>query len=273
MRIIVAAVQRHAHLFVSPRALVRRQLAAAGLARCVALLEGMCLVCEGGRPEIMGILVRAMFETWLVANYILLKGKDAEDELVLIELGNEFARSVTAMARGTGRRIDETKAHVDRFKASVADHPDNVPGDPAEAGVPGDRLKFEQLASAVKALIIAREGSSVDAVAIYNAVYRGESTYSAHPGLGTLHAYMNYDPTEENDTLTLRPRPPFPNQAGVGSLLTIDLAFRLFRAFDIVEDGSLAAAYEELAKARREKPLREDTEAQIDVVPPEPDKS
>jgi hypothetical protein len=219
----------------------------------MALLEGAILLAEGGRPETMGVLVRALFETWLVANYVLLKGKDADDESVLIELGNDFARSVTAMAAGTGRNREDVKAKVDAWKMETRDHPDNVAGPPELTGMRGNRLNLEQVASAVRHLLAARAEPSLDAVELYNAVYRGESTYSAHPGLGALHMYMDYDEiAEESDRLTLRPKPPFPNQARVGALLTLDLALRLLKEFGFVEDGSIAAAYEEMANEARE---------------------
>lgn len=254
VRNIVTAIERHLPLFVSSRSRVRRQLAAAGLARCVALLEGMCLLREGRRGETMGILLRSLFETWLVSNYVLLKGKDADDELVLIELGSDFARSVTAMAEKTGRRREEVRVRVDSFKQEIADHPDNVATDPAESGMRGGRLKIEQLASVVTELITARDGFSMDAMDLYNTVYRGESTYSTHLGLATLHSYMDYDEMEENDKLQLRPKPPFPNQDRVGALLTLDLAFRLFKEFGITEDGSVAAAYEDMAREGKATP-------------------
>ncbi len=84
-------------LFRSNRAHLRRQLAAAGLARCAALLEGMLLLLEAGREDVHGVLARALFEAWLVSLYVLLKGKDPEDDAVLVELGAAHFKALRAI--------------------------------------------------------------------------------------------------------------------------------------------------------------------------------
>jgi hypothetical protein len=251
IREILSAIEGHSRFLVSRRARLRRQFAAAGLARCMALLDGMRLLREGGRLDTMGVLLRSLFEAWLVAIYLLLKAKDPDDDSALIELGSDYARWAGLMAEKIG--MAEMKAHVDDWKETIEGHPGNVPGDPAKSGLRGKTLSIEQLAFAVDSLLKERQGTSHDVMEIYNRVYRGESLYSAHPGVGTFNRYIDFDPAEESDKLNLRPQPPFPNQDRLAAMLTVDLALRIFKEFGIVVDPSLEAAYNGLVNREKQK--------------------
>jgi hypothetical protein len=59
-----------------------RHLAAAGLARCRALLEGVYLLTgPKGRPDVCGVLLRSLVEAWAVSLLVLLKKQQAVFEL------------------------------------------------------------------------------------------------------------------------------------------------------------------------------------------------
>ncbi len=60
--------------------LLPRQMAAAGVARCRALLLGMEML-EEGRPDVMGLLQRNLWEVTMTALYLLLGGPDAVNRL------------------------------------------------------------------------------------------------------------------------------------------------------------------------------------------------
>jgi len=93
------------------------------------------------------------------------------------------------------------------------------------------------------------------ALAVYDRIYRSESTYSAHPGVGLFVRYIQWDPAEERDAIIPNPGPPFPRQERLAAMLTTFLAVRVLKAFGVVVDPRLEQAYEEFAaEAVRDTP-------------------
>jgi hypothetical protein len=86
IRDLLRVIDEHLRFLTSNRNRLRRQVAAAGLVRCRNLVEGMLILREGGRADILGILNRAVLEAWLVSLWVLLKGQDLDDDSVLIDL-------------------------------------------------------------------------------------------------------------------------------------------------------------------------------------------
>jgi hypothetical protein len=93
--VLVRAIRNNSHLLTSPMIHLGRQLAAAGLLRCAALLEGTCIVAQAGRADLQGLLLRALFETWLVALDLLESPEDDNESLLDLfsAAANEYNRS------------------------------------------------------------------------------------------------------------------------------------------------------------------------------------
>jgi hypothetical protein len=201
-------------------------MAAAGLARCRALLEAMCVLIEAGRADTIGVLLRSLFEVWLVSLYVLLKG-DLEDAGVLEEMAAEEWKRSKAMFDCVGAP-QNVKDHLEEWRKEL-----DVSG-------AKPRPNLEAIAQQLTKLLPAdSSGKAPNVQSTYDIIYRAESQYSAHPSVGLLLRYHSWDPKEERDAVVLNPGPPFSRQELVGLHLTLYLAFRVFGAFGIVTDERL----------------------------------
>jgi hypothetical protein len=243
IRDFLALLAEKTPLLTSTRSRLRRQYAAAGLARCRALLEGICILREQGRADVIGVLNRSVIEMWLVSLYVLVKGRDEDDDSALIELGIEHARYMGIL----GDRFDSPE-----IKSAVADWKEAIAGSTAPDGESiKERPNFEAIARALPALLAKDDpdGLSVPSLALYDKAYRSESSFSAHPGVGSFGRYIAIDPSEERDGIVDNPGPPFPDQELLAVTLTSFLADRVFKAFGIPPDPRIAEAYNRISAA------------------------
>lgn len=189
----------------SPRSKQGRQLAAAALARCLALAKGVQLLCTGGLPELGGIVLRSIGEFYIQSLYLLL----IDDDLASKSVG-AYVRSVQLINQEAGLDLGQ-----------VLDEWSPVRGQP---------LQVERMAREVNAELTSRGEGTTLFRNLYDLLYRSESTFSAH-GVGPLIRYLDGD-----DTVRLRATPtgflPCSHMALLSNLLVAHLASMVFKKFD-----------------------------------------
>jgi len=193
----------------------RRQIAALGLARSQALLEGLVALEDAGRADVCGVLHRAVVETWLLSMYILLK--PVPDEEILEELEGERVRRARTLLKHTS---DETLAKsLDEY---LELRPDIKPVS----------LDYQRIAADVAALCKAQGLSEhTDPKAIYD-VYRQLSDNNIHVNLGTLLRHGKSD--DQAWSLAPNPRSFIGWETTHAAKLTAFLAWHVFQAFNVV---------------------------------------
>jgi len=244
VREVLAVLDDHNGYLSSPPGRLRRHLAAAGLGRCRALLESVCILCEHGRTDTLGVLVRAIFEVWLVALYTLHKGKDDDDESVIIELRKDYEHHASTIVDKVGLG-PSARAKVDGWKA------DTLKRQPPGTKPPPQKLRYDKIAEQLTDILPGLDPSQShqDVAGWYDRLYRGESTYSAHPGLGLLLRYVKWGKEGAQNTVIANPGRTFPAQERIAAMLTIILAQHVYQAFGIVADPRLDALFLRLAPA------------------------
>lgn len=206
--------------------LLPRQFSAAGLARCCALLEAMCLLKENHRADAVGVLARTLCETWLVSLYVLLKGDPALDEI-----SADYADAVRVMAE---------RAYLSaELRAKVLQH----------TGVrKSKRLGYEQIARALGPMLSQVEGKEVTALSLYDNMYRAESLHSTHAGLGSIKPYLRTDEKQEAWSVVENPGPQVEHEEIIASWLVTYLAKHVFEAFEVKVDPPLEIVYTRLSR-------------------------
>lgn len=102
-------------------------LPTAAIAYCRTLLAGVVSLLEGEQGRLVGILLRSLYETWLVGLYCLVGGLDAAERLLkardyrLIPLGRAFGLEQGPKV-GPGRYLS-VKELAQRVQRMLADQP------------------------------------------------------------------------------------------------------------------------------------------------------
>jgi hypothetical protein len=200
--------------------LTPRQLAAAALMRLRALLEALLMLCISGHARTGGMLSRAVWETWLVGTFLLVRGPDAVRDLAF-----DAARHSVDTGRRLGLGEDfssPAQDFIDRNKAGAK------------------RWRIEEMAQEVDRLLTAR-GERFRVQEGYDRMFRGESSASTHAGLGSLTPYIEILP--ERRALTLDPPALVPAERSVvlAGILVLDLARRVYDAFGLRLDDLILA--------------------------------
>ncbi len=220
---LLGAIEKHLPRLTSRPGLYDRQIAAAGLARCCALSDGIRVLCRCGRCDVAGVLTRTLYETFIVSLYVLLKGHEA------------FLHVAGAHKRH-GRILNEKNAlgAEDLLARWTFD----------EA-----RLNVEELTKELGPLLAEAGEPDSDAMPIYDLGYRAESTWSTH-GLGALLRYV--DAAGSPWTVVKRPegllKPE--NAQTVAVLYTSVLAKHVFQQFG-VGLSEIERLFDELAAISR----------------------
>src|SRR5207253_661917 len=84
---------------------IGRQVPAAYLARCRRLLSGMDLLRQSAMVDLVGVLMRVFFETWLHGMWVALEGQEVIDRLSV-----DYERQVNKLIRLAGLGLDEVTA-------------------------------------------------------------------------------------------------------------------------------------------------------------------
>ena len=130
----------------------------AASARSRRLLAGIMALAGGGLEDICGVLIRALYESWLVGLYALLGGPDALERL-----------------------LAQQDRHLRPIRAVLGD----------ESGDEGRQLPVEQLARRVSTLMDQRGMPNPQfAIQGYETLYRWESYRNIHGGLGSIEGHI-----------------------------------------------------------------------------------
>lgn len=228
-REVIAVVDRHAAGLTSRARpdLVGRQLAAGGLVRTRALLEGILLTIGGGRSDVAGVLLRTLYETYIVSLYVLLGGPEA-----VVQVGGEFARSASILAEKHARGLNPILALWNTFAREMKGTP----------GFPAQRLNYEEIAGTVGELLDKvgdPRGGRARGTEMYDVLYRVESRRSSHGGMGSIGPYVNW----RADPWVLQPFPrTFRESADdivvLAALLAAHLVARVFEEFGFRPDSA-----------------------------------
>jgi hypothetical protein len=245
LREILAALDEHTHYLTSHRSRFRRQFAAAGLARCRALLEGICVLIDAGRRDVTGILTRALAEAWLVALYVLYKGKGLDDESVLLEIFEGHARWAIPLAEKHGNKLPWGDMLAERKGPKGKAHKLR-------------KLNLADVAKALQPLLEASPIRSGNAIDVYDRMIGFESLFSVHAGLGTFQDYLTLDESDENSPMGVVETPPTQKvlwREVAAANLTLNLARHVYRAFGIQVSPGFVAAELQFAKVAAGDPL------------------
>jgi hypothetical protein len=134
------------------------EIGLAASARSRRLLLGIMALIEGGLGDICGVLIRALYESWLVGLFGLLGGPDALERLV-----------------------DQQTKHLKPIRAVLGD----------ESGEEGRSLPVAQLAERASKLMEQRRMPNPQfAIRGYETLYRWESYRNTHGGLGSVEGHL-----------------------------------------------------------------------------------
>lgn len=150
-----------------------RLLGAAALARMLCLLEAMIAVCEAGQARVAGLIFRAQWETQLVGTYCMLDGDGAVKAL---------AADRAYWAPGIERTWTLGGTWYEKTKFLEEWYPDVKPR----------RMNFAELAGTVERLL-KEKGYPADMTTPHHRLYKGESTFTAHPGFEALIRHLKDD--------------------------------------------------------------------------------
>jgi hypothetical protein len=223
---LVAEVRRRQPNFTSKHELLPRQLAAAALARGVALLDGLVTLGEDRVSEIGGLLARAIWECWIIGLYLILAPDDA---LMLL-----------------------TGAHRRDVRTLVENWPKDGPGlSLAALDVDEQRINFEVTAKTVSDLLIQRGGPTLVGHS-YAILYRTHSTATAHATYMSLMRHI-----DSGDWLSIRPAARTfgdgPESLSFGIMAVSVLAFYVYREFGLRLDAIVAFADRNALAGEREQ--------------------
>lgn len=171
---------------LSPESLPRL-LAAGALARQLCLLEGMIAICDAGQARIAGLIMRAQWETQLVGLYCMLANKEAAKALVADRA--YWAKGIERTWNLEGSWHDKTERMAKWY-----------------GEVQPKRLNFTDLAGEIERLL-KDKGYPADITTAHQRLYKGESTFTSHPGFEALIRNLKTDGTEWMPDVSFEPIP------------------------------------------------------------------
>jgi len=202
--------------------LFARQLGAGALARTLALLKALVVVCDAGQSRVAGVILRAEWETWLVGMYCLLAPKEAVADLTAAHAHHMAKIDERWGLGGVGRLGGEKWLGVGGKKKAAA-------------------LNYREIAKRTDERADAR-GVPVGAEIGYDRLYMGESTYTAHAGLASIMRHLS-----SNGVWSVRLRPAARPAANETLYMGAQLAASLARVV-FLEFGLNVSALEALGK-------------------------
>jgi hypothetical protein len=222
---LAALVDRRADLMTSRVEFAIRQYGAAALVRGCGLLRAAIASHRAGEDEAVGVLTRAILESWITGAFVLFGGPEA-----LVRLDAERHRNeknlVNANLIQAADLLAKRKATIDEL-AQTYGFRLNEDGEPTFG-----KLPVELMAMELGPLIRATTGDDEDPLALYNLMYRSYSTFDTH-GLYPLERQLDLS---ELSLTTLREPTPWidvSGSVGIACVLLAKLAFWVFRAYPI----------------------------------------
>jgi len=150
--------------FTSRPDFLNRHMSAGFLARCLALMRGIAALGDAGLDDLCAVLARALLEACLLGLYVLLGDLEALNELM-----GDYQRNVKILAdRNDFATLNELVLEWDRVT---------------------DRVSLEQVAKKLGPLLEVAGDDGANATGLYDAVYRGHSTFAVH-GVGMVFRYL-----------------------------------------------------------------------------------
>jgi len=162
-------------------------LAAAALARQLCLLEALVAVCDAGQARVAGLIMRAQWETHLVGLYCILADKDAVKALIADRAA--WAPGIERIWKLEGAWHEKTEMMA-RWYGEVE----------------ARRLNFADVAEKVQTLL-REKGYTADITTAHQRLYKGESTFTAHPGFEALLRQLKTDGNECMPDVSFEPIP------------------------------------------------------------------
>jgi hypothetical protein len=150
---LLSVIYANERNFKSPPQDASRQLAAAGLMRCCALVRGVRLLEDSELGVTAGVLERAHWETWLVSLHALFGGEDALQKIAWDDI---HWKRILAKKFDLGAYHDDWKGKV-------------------------EKLNVWKLAEELKPLMLAAgEKGNPDGTTAYDITFRVQSLFTAH---------------------------------------------------------------------------------------------
>jgi hypothetical protein len=221
--------QRNGELTTASRAREQpRHFAAAGLARCRALLEGIYLLtAPKGRPDAAGVLLRSLVEAWAVSVFVLLKKRQA-----IFDLAPGSAEGLRKLIDAFGGPTPGAQRWLARFrslgqKSSVRHRRGSRKGQPRPLSIAEVFTQVEALAKESGDSGLARSAKHA-----HTRIWKTESYVSTHANLASIvipHVNQQAEPWVIVD----RPQGWMPpgDALVAGGLLTGLLAGLVYEAF------------------------------------------
>ena len=180
---------------------------------------------EAGEDEAVGVLTRAMLESWISGAFVLFGGAESLARLEAERQRNERNLIDANEINATGL-LNQRKADLNDVAKSRGIRLD-------EDGEPRfDRLPVEVMAKDLGPLIEKGTGDTGGVLTLYNTLYRSYSTFDAH-GLSPLERQLNL---EDLPRISMRIPTPWIEarvSAAVGCMLLAKLSEWVFAAFGI----------------------------------------
>ena len=194
------------------------QFAAGGLMRCHALLRGICVLEDASLGALAGMLERQLWETWLISLHVLLRGKEALDE---VQGADVFHK------RRLAKRLNLRPEYQPEWTGPVG------------------KLNHWQLAEDLGPLLdeAGETGGVTTGILAYDVTYRVQSLFSVHAGIATIRPYIRFG--QRSWSVEPNPSAPFDDIGLVPALYTLHLANYVFKRFGIATDA-VEAAYDDL---------------------------
>lgn len=228
MRELLVLLYEHERHIQAPHVFTARLMAAGGLARATALLEGICVLIENWRADSVGVLSRAIFEVCGTSLYLLLTEEEDGRNPALEQLLGEYAKGRHQMA-GPVERSFGFEDYLFRLNSF-----------PTPAGEGRGRLPRDQICVQVDKLL-EPFGDSARWADVYAVVYRGESLMGAHPSIGVFDRYLTRNSKGIVRVQQRRDR-LLPSQAHLAADLVLLLAQHVYRVFGVEADHERLAA-------------------------------
>lgn len=161
---------------VDPSAVSINELALAGLGRCRRLLEGM-LCLHDAHDDLVGILARTLYETWLNSLYLVLGHDKAHSRLEANDQHLQRRMAAHLKELGLAAANDQACRKLDRQVGEILAEPKPARGE----------LSLVDIAKEVQRLLKEEGDPAADfPLNAYAMLYRVESYVGTHGGLGAL---------------------------------------------------------------------------------------
>lgn len=241
-----------------------RQYGAAALLRGCGLMRAAIAIHRAGQDEGVGVLTRAILESWITGAFVLFGGPEALYRLDA-ERHRYESNLITANVIQADELLAERKAEIDEVARAYGFRL-RKDGEPTFV-----RLSVELMAKELGPLIVAATGEEEDPLALYDMMYRSYSTFDTH-GIYPLERQL--DLTDLSLTTLRQPQPWIDPHGSIGitCVLLAKLAYWVFKQYpiDTHELERIYATVGEILERSGTAALEQAPRKVIDALPPRP---